>query len=134
MSSTLPNITDVAVVTSLEVAGNANSNGVVALDLSGYKGPVTFALAVGHITTGLGAANLPVARIEESSDNSVWTNVSGGSFTAVVNAANVSNVGVQTVSFEARELDQYVRSHIEVTGTNANVPVSVVAIGQLQRT
>jgi hypothetical protein len=130
--SLLPNLAAATTVTRLQSAGNANANGAV-LDLKDYKGPVTFVLAVGQITTGLGAANLNVANIESSTDNSTFTAVTSGAFTAVVNAANASNVGTQLKSFDVRELGRYVRVPIQVSGTNANVPVIVDVIGQKER-
>lgn len=133
--SQLPNIADVTTTTVLQSAGNANSNGAV-IDLQPYKGPVTFVLAVGQITSGLGAAHLNVANIETSNDNGsadAFAVPTGGAFTAVVNAANASNVGVQVKSFSVRDLERYARVRIEVSGTNTNVPVTIAVIGQKER-
>lgn len=135
MSLQLPNIQGVATVTRLQSAGNANANGAV-IDLQTYKGPVTFTLAVGQITSALGAASLNVANIEQSNDNGsadAFTPVTGGAFTAVVNAANASNVGTQVKSFDVRDLERYVRVRTEVSGTNVNVPLTVDVIGQKER-
>jgi len=131
----LPNIQAETTVTRLQSAGNANSNGTV-IDLQAYKGAVTFSLAVGQITSGLGAAHLNVANIEQSSDNGssdAFALVTGGAFTAVVNAANASNVGTQVKSFDVRNLERYVRVRTEVSGTNTNVPLTIDAIGQKER-
>lgn len=131
----LHNLQNIATVTRLQSAGNANSNGTV-LDLQTYKGPVTFALAVGQITSGLGAAHLNVANIEHSNDNFSADAASvpnGGNFTAVVNAANVSNVGTQVKTFDTKDLKRYVRVRIEVSGTNANIPLTVDAWAQKER-
>lgn len=128
----LPNIKGEAAVSRLQSAGNANSNGTV-LDLQPYKGQVTFVLAVGQITSGLGAAHLNVANIEHSNDNfntDAAAVPTGGNFSSVVNAANVSNVGTQLRSFDVRSLKRYVRCRTEVSGTNANVPLTVDVIGQ----
>lgn len=126
----LPNISAAATITVLQQAGNANGNGSV-LDLQTYKGPVTFVCAVGQSTHGVGTLN--VANIEDSADNSTFTAVTGGAFTAVVNTANASNVGIQTKTFDVRDLDRYVRVPIQVSGTNANIPISIHAIGQKER-
>lgn len=131
----LDNIQAIATATRLQSAGNANANGAV-LDLLAYKGPVTFVLAVGQITSGLGAAHLNVANIETSSDNGnvvPFAVVTGGNFSAVTNAANASNVGTQVKSFDVRDLSRYVRVRTEVSGTNANVPLTVDAFGQKER-
>lgn len=125
----MPDLKNAATWTVMQQAGNANINGTI-VDLSAYKGPVTFVLAVGQVTSGLGAAHLNAAYLKDSSDNSTFTNVSGGGFTAIVNAANASNVGIQVKTFSTRALARYVMCPIEVSGTNANIPLSVHVIGQ----
>lgn len=126
--SLLPNLEATATTTRLISAGNANTGAY--FDAQGYKGPITFRLQVGQITTGLGAAHLNVANIRSSSDNATWG--SATNFTAVVNAANASNVGTQSKSLDVRE-GRYWLCNIEVSGTNANVPVTLDVIGQKER-
>jgi hypothetical protein len=128
MSKLLPNIQAAATGTRLISAGNANTGAY--FDAQGYKGPLTFVRAVGQITSGLGAAHLNVANVQVSSDNTTWSNA--GSFTAVVNAANASNVGTQFRTFDVRQ-GRYWLTNIEVSGTNANVPVVIDVIGQKER-
>lgn len=134
MSQLAIDLKNATTTTALLLAGNANSNGTV-LDLLLYKGPVTFVLTVGQITSGLGAAHLNVANIQSSATNTdtAFTDVTGGAFTAVVNAANASNCGIQSKTFDVRALSRYVRVPVQVSGTNANVPLSVAVIGQLER-
>lgn len=135
MSQTIPSLNVAATTTVLLSAGNANSNGAV-IDLAGYKGSVTFGVAVGQITSGLGAAHLNVANIETSNDNGsadAFAVPTGGAFTAVVNAANASNVGVQLKSYDVRDLERYARVRVEVSGTNTNVPLTTFVIGQKER-
>lgn len=131
----LPNLQAEAVVTRLQSAGNANANGTV-IDLQPYKGLVTFDLAVGQVTSGLGAATLNVANIEHSNDNGnvdPFVVVTGGNFAPVVNAANASNVGTQIKSFDVRALRRYARVRTELSGTNINVPLTVDVIAQKER-
>lgn len=127
----LPNIQAAATVTQLNLLGNANGNGTV-LDLQTYKGPVTILLAVGQSTVGVGT--IDTANIQHSANNTAaeFADVSGGAFTAVVNSANASNVGIQAKSFDTRGLLRYLRVPLVISGTNANVPVQVLAIGQKQ--
>ena len=132
MSQFAIDLKNATTTTALQLAGNANGNGVV-LDLQPYKGPVTFVCAVGQITSGLGAAHLNVANIQDSPDNTTFTAVTGGAFTAVVNAANASNCGIQVKTFDSRALNRYVRCVIEVSGTNTNVPLVISAIAQKER-
>jgi hypothetical protein len=129
----IPNLAAAATITQLAPTGNATGNGTV-LDLQGYKGAVTFVLATMQSTVGVGS--IDAAPIQHSANNVAgeFTNVSGGAFTAVVNTANASNVGVQTKAFDVRALSRYVRVPLTISGTNANVPVAVLAVGQLERT
>lgn len=124
----LPNLQSEATVTRLISAGNANTGAY--FDSQGYKGPLTFSLAVGQITSGLGAAHVNVANVAYSDDNVTFT--LAANFSAVVNAANASNVGTQVKSFSSR-LGRYWRSNIEVSGTNANLPLTIDVIAQKER-
>jgi len=124
----LPNIEAAATVTRLISAGNANTGAY--FDAQAYKGPLTFVRAVGHVTTGLGAAHLNVANVAYSADNTTFT--LAANFSAVVNAANASNVGTEVKSFDVR-LGRYWRANVEVSGTNANIPLVIDVIGQKER-
>jgi hypothetical protein len=124
----LPNLQSEATVTDLIKAGNANTGAY--FDAQGYKGALTFNLAVGQITSGLGAAHLNVANVAYSADNVTFT--TAANFTAIVNAANASNVGTQQKSFDVRA-GRYWRANIEVSGTNANLPLVLSVIGQKER-
>lgn len=130
--SLLPNIQAAATVTQLTSLGNANTNGS-SLDLQGYKGPITFILSVGQSTHGVG--NIDVANIQHCATDTAnsYADVSGGNFTAVINSANASNVSNQVKTFDVRDLYRYVRVPLVISGTNANVPVTVLAIGQKER-
>lgn len=126
--SQLPNIEGSATVTRLISAGNANAGAY--FDAKDYRGPLTFVKAVGHITSGLGAAHVNVANVAYSTDNTTFT--LAANFSAVVNAANASNVGTEVKSFDVRS-GRYWRCNIEVSGTNANVPITIDVIGQKER-
>lgn len=128
--STLPNLAAAATITQLNLLGNANGNGT-HLDLLQYKGPVAFVLAVGQSVVGVGT--IDGANIETSADNSAFTAVTGGNFAGVTNSANASNVGVQVKAFDVRALSRYVRVPVVISGTNANVPLQIIAIGQKER-
>lgn len=122
----IPNLTAAAVFTVLQPNG-VNGNGNV-LDLQQYKGPVTFLRVVGVAPA---AGNVEPYTIQTSSDNSNWSNVSGGTFTNVANAANASNTGTASITYDTRALSRYVRAPGNTSA--ANIPLSIVAIGQLER-
>jgi hypothetical protein len=127
--SQLPNIQAATTTTLLLARGNANAGSTV-FDAQAYKGPLTFVFACGQITSGLGAAHVNVANVMSSADNTTFAEA--GAFTGVVNAANASNATFQTLSFDARQ-NRYWRANIEVSGTNANLPLTISVIGQLER-
>ena len=128
MSQLITDMANDTSVTRLISAGIANTGAY--FDAAAYKGPLTFVLAVGAVTSGLGAAHVNVANVQYSADNTTFT--TAANFTAVVNAANASNVGTQRKSFDVR-LGRYWRANIEVSGTNVNVPVTLDVVGQLER-
>lgn len=130
--SLLPNIQTECTITQLTTLGNANTNGAT-LDLQGYKGPVTFVLSVGQSTHGVGNVDRANIQTYESDTAASFADVTGGNFTAVVNTANASNVSNQSKTFDVRALSRYVRVPLVISGTNANVPVVVLAIGQKER-
>lgn len=130
MSQIITDLANTATFTALQGLGNANGNGAV-LDLQPYKGAVTVILATSQSTVGVGTIN--VANIQDSADNTTFADVIGGAFAAVVNTANASNVGVQVKSFDIRALNRYLRVPLTISGTNANIPLAVVAVAQKER-
>lgn len=134
MSQLLTDMANSATFTSLQAAGgNANSNGIT-LDLLLYKGPVTFILTTTQSTVGVGTLNSANIQTATANTDTLFADVTGGAFTAVVNTANASNVGVQKKTFDVRALSRWVRVPTVVSGTNANIPLSVLVVGQLERT
>jgi hypothetical protein len=130
--SALPNITAACTITQLQTLGNANANGTT-LDLKDYKGPVTFVMSVGQSTVGVGTINAANIQTYTADTAASFADVSGGDFTAVVNTANASNIGVQSITFDVRALSRYVRVPLTISGTNANIPVTIISIGQKER-
>lgn len=124
----LPNLQAETTTTDLIKAGNANTGAY--FDAAAYKGPLTFTRTVGTITSGLGAAHLNVANVRHSADNSTWT--AGADLGAIVNAANASNVGTSQKTLDSRT-NRYWLVNIEVSGTNANLPLVVSVTGQKER-
>ena len=131
MSQFISDQTNALTFTQLLGLGNANSTGSANVDLQGYKGPVTVMLAVSQSTIGVGT--IDNCNVVDSADGTTYTAVTGGAFTAVTNTANASNVGIQTKTFNTRSLQRYLRCTLNVSGTNANIPLAVVAMGQKER-
>lgn len=134
MSQLITDLANSVTITNLQVTGgNANANGT-SLDLLLYKGPVTFVLTVGQSTVGVGTLNVANIQTFTADTAGSYADVTGGAFTAVVNTANASNVGVQTKTFDVRALSRWVRVPTVISGTNANVPLSILVVGQKERT
>lgn len=133
MSQLITDLANSSTFTSLQATGgNANSNGIT-LDLLLYKGPVTFVLTTSQSTIGVGTLDSANIQTATANTDTLFADVTGGAFTAVTNTANASNVGVQKKTFDVRALSRWVRVPSVISGTNANIPLSVVVIGQKER-
>jgi hypothetical protein len=130
MSQILSHLEDASTVTQHITLGNASSNSTVQ-DMMLYKGNVTFLLTAGQSAVGTG--NVPNCHIVDSEDNSTFTAVTGGAFTAVSNTANASNISAQMLTFDVRTLKRYVYVAATIAGTTPNIPLSVVSIAQKER-
>ena len=88
------------------ITGTGDQAGV---DLAGYEGDVQIILS----GTAAGAAADLTFRIEESADNSTYTAVTGGTFTAIGNAAYK-----EVITLNSNDLKRYIRlSCTAETGT-----------------
>jgi hypothetical protein len=81
--------------------------------------------AVQIIGTVGGTTPSLTGKIQESADNSTWTDVTGATFTAMTASNNV-----QTITFERTK--RYLRHARTVSGTSPTFPLSVV-IGEQKK-
>ena len=86
---------------------NDTNNGS-AIDLLDADGPCFAVQVIGAVG---GSSPSLTGKIQESSDNSIWTDVSGATFTAVTTSNNV-----QTITFERTK--RYVRHARTVSGSS----------------
>ena len=82
--------------------------------------------AVQVIGTVGGTGPSLAGKIQESSDNSTWTDVAGATFTSVTASSNV-----QTIVFDRTK--RYLRHHRTVAGTTPQFALSVL-IGEQKKT
>ena len=82
--------------------------------------------AVQLVGTVSGTSPSLAGKIQESSDNSAWTDVAGATFTAVTASSNV-----QTITFDRTK--RYLRHHRTVTGTGPQFALGVL-IGEQKKT
>jgi hypothetical protein len=100
---------------------NDTNNGL-AIDMIDADGSC-FALQV--IGTVGGTSPSLTGKIQESADNSTWTDVAGATFTAVTASNNV-----QTITFERTK--RYLRHFRTVGGTSPTFPLAVL-IGEQKK-
>lgn len=103
---TLEKLQHFTLLATTTITGTGNQTGV---DLLEYDGDIQIILA----GTAAGASADLTFRIEESSDNSTFTAVTGGTFTAIGNAASK-----QVITLNHDDLKRYIRlSCTAETGT-----------------
>ena len=101
------------------VAADSNETGV---DLQDYEGDITLILDAEAGGSGVTYA----VKVQDSSDNSTFADVSGAAFTTTT--ANTALVESLTVNTD--EIKRYARVVIDVTGSGASGAVSVVGLGR----
>ena len=93
-------------------------------DVSAYNGNITFVQAIGTVS---GTAPTLNGKIQDSADNSSWTDVSGATFTEVTTSTNVQSLNVDT-----RSVRKYLRYVGTIAGTTPVFNSFVMAIGEKQ--
>jgi len=103
---TLDKLQHFTLLATTTITATGNQTGV---DLAGYEGDVQIILS----GTAAGAAADLTFRIEESADNSTFTAATGGTFTAIGNAAYK-----EVITLNSNDLKRYIRlSCTAETGT-----------------
>jgi hypothetical protein len=103
---TLDKLEHFTLLATTTITGTGDQTGV---DLAGYEGDVQIILS----GTAAGAAADLTFRIEESADNSTYTAATGGTFTAIGNAAYK-----EVLTLNSNDLKRYIRlSCTAETGT-----------------
>ena len=101
------------------VAADSNETGV---DLQDYEGDITLILDAEAGGSGVTYA----VKVQDSSDNSTFADVSGAAFTTTT--ANTALVESLTINTD--EIKHYARVVIDVTGSSPSGAVSVVGLGR----
>ena len=128
------NATFVQVVDPVVVTADANSTSIDRWD---YPGEVTFAALIGESGDTLSGSVYIELEVEESADNSTFTDVADADLSNYVAGNNDGCFGVIDAAAEDDEVyatqytgsARYVRAVVNVTGTHTNgTPIGVVAI------
>lgn len=98
------------------LASTANGSGV---DLQGYEGSAAFVLS----SEAMGASVTLAVKLQESANNSDWSDVSSGGFTTT--AANTA--AFEQIALNVSDLKRYVRTASTVAGGTGTGAVNVTA-------
>ena len=98
------------------LASTANGSGV---DLQGYEGDAAFVLS----SEAMGSSVTLAVHLEESANNSDWSDVSSGAFTTT--AANTA--AFEQIALNISDLKRYVRAAATVAGGTGTGAVNVTA-------
>lgn len=118
----IKNVIHAAILACANVSASANGTGI---DVSDFVGGVKFTLDSG---AGTGTTPTLDVKLQESDDNSTWTDVTGGAFTQVTDAG----ASFETLTLSADGLKKYVRGVDAVTGTSPAFPRSLSLVGEKQ--
>jgi hypothetical protein len=98
------------------LASTANGSGV---DLQGYEGSAAFVLS----SEAMGASVTLAVKLQESANNSDWSDVTDGGFTTT--AANTA--AFEQIALNVSDLKRYVRTASTVAGGTGTGAVNVTA-------
>ena len=98
------------------LASTANGSGV---DLQGYEGSAAFVLS----SEAMGASVTLAVKLQESADNSSWSDVTDGAFTTT--AANTA--AFEQIALNVSDLKRYIRSSCTVAGGTGTGAVNITA-------
>ncbi len=92
------------------------------VDLLDYDGKIKAILAS---SIGGGADHTLDVKLQESADNSTFTDISGATFTQVTNAAD----STESIGLEVTPTERYIRAVGTIAGTTPTFSFAVVAVG-----
>ena len=115
-------------LTQTSVSGIASRTSTVTatgVDIRGYKGGIVVQQLVGVVSGTTPTLN---GKLQQSSDNSTWSDISGATFTEVTATDSFQKIGV-----DVRQTGGYIRYVGTIAGTTPNFTMGVVLLGQKER-
>ena len=111
-------------VSSLAAGTYVASGNGAGIDLQGYQGVLKIVL-----DSGAGGGTTPTldVKIQDSADNSSFTDVVNKAFAQVGASASLQSLGIDT-----RGVKRYIRAALTITGTSPTFGLAVVVAGQKQ--
>jgi len=122
MSNFHDNYTTIELVAPARKTATANGTG---FDLRDYDGETKIILS-----TSAGGGTTPTldVKIQDSADNSTFTDVSGKAFAQVTDAADYTG----DLEIVCNEVRRYIRAVITITGTSPTFDMALVAVAKKQ--
>ena len=119
---------DTASLATLEILpaarATATANGT-GVDISDYIGRITFSLSADAMGGTTPTGNV---KLQESDDDSTYSDITGAAFAEVTDAAAVQ----EDITLDSRALKQYVRAVQTITGTNPTFDRCLLAKAEKQ--
>lgn len=114
------NVIPTSILGAAAITASANGTGV---DVSAFEGPVKFTL---DSSAGGGADHTLDAKLQHSDDDVTYTDVTGGTFTQVTNAA----AAYESIIINSDGLKKYVRGVDTVAGTTPTFSRALSMVGE----
>lgn len=107
------------------IAARTSTVTATGIDVSAYKGQLIVQQLVGAVS---GTSPTLNGKLQSSPDDSVWTDISGATFTEVT-----ASDSFQKIAVDVRDGAKYLRYVGTIAGTSPSFTMGVVLLGQKER-
>ena len=107
------------------IAARTSTVTATGVDVRGYKGGLVVQQLVGVVS---GTTPTLDGKLQQSSDNSTWSDISGATFTQVTATDSFQKIGV-----DVRLTGGYIRYVGTIAGTTPSFTMGIVLLGQKER-
>lgn len=107
------------------IAARTSTVTATGVDVRGYKGGLVVQQLVGVVS---GTTPTLDGKLQQSSDNSTWSDISGATFTQVTASDSFQKIGI-----DVRQTGGYIRYVGTIAGTTPSFTMGVVLLGQKER-
>ena len=107
------------------IAARTSTVTATGVDVRGYKGGLIVEQLVGTVS---GTTPTLDGKLQQSSDNSTWSDISGATFTQVTASDSFQKIGI-----DVRQTGGYIRYVGTIAGTTPSFTMGVVLLGQKER-
>ncbi len=107
------------------IAARTSTVTATGVDIRGYKGGLIVQQLVGTVS---GTSPTLDGKLQQSSDNSTWSDISGATFTQVTASDSFQKIGI-----DASQTGGYIRYVGTIAGTTPSFTMGVVLLGCKER-